>query len=98
MEESLVVEGERQAWLTRTAKALIAAGYKDVRTDTTLGQVVGTYKKFPTSGEIVVTATPSERDGMVKLLLKTTANVDNIYALFSSPNKKMMNLAKQQLR
>ncbi len=93
MEETLVVSGDRDEWLTRCAKGLIAHGFKDVKTSQVLGQVSAKYKRMTTSGEVLVTATPHS-SGQVQLMLKTTANVDNIYALFGSPNQKIMNLVK----
>jgi hypothetical protein len=94
MEEILVVRGTREDWLTRVAKSLMAGGYKDVRTSEPLGQVTGKYRKFPTYGEITVTVCPAAATDMTQLTLRTTADVDNIYALFSSPNKKLMGVAK----
>ena len=52
MEEVLVVAGERDEWLTRCAKGLMAAGFKDVQTGMVLGQVAGPYRKYPTWGEL----------------------------------------------
>ena len=71
----------------------MASGFKDVQTSFGLGQVSGKLKKATTSGEILITATPHS-SGQVQLVLRSTGNVDNIYALFSSPNKKIMSLAK----
>ncbi|MET9386192.1 hypothetical protein ABZY09_35300 [Streptomyces sp. NPDC002928] len=97
MEETLVVAGERDEWLARCAKGLIAAGFKDVQTNTVLGQVAGTYKKFPTNGDLTITVIPGARSGHTQLTLRATAAVDNIYALFSSPNKKILITAKASL-
>ncbi|MEV6057274.1 hypothetical protein [Streptomyces sp. NPDC052107] len=95
MEESLVVAGDRDEWLTRCAKGLITTGFKDVQTSSTLGQVTGKYRKFPTThGELTITVTPSAQPGYIQLHLRSTAAVDNIYALFSSPNKKILSVAK----
>lgn len=93
VEETLVVTGARDEWLTRCAKGLIDSGFKEVQTNTTLGQVAAKYRKFPAYGEIQVTATPA-KDGHTQLVLRSTADVDNIYALFSSPNKKILTKAK----
>ncbi|MEU6098473.1 hypothetical protein [Streptomyces sp. NPDC047079] len=97
VEETLVVAGERDEWLTRCAKGLITAGFKDVQTSTVLGQVTGTYKKFPTNGELAITVVPSAQSGHTQLTLRSTAAVDNVYALFSSPNKKILATAKAGL-
>ncbi|MCT9003563.1 hypothetical protein [Streptomyces rhizosphaerihabitans] len=94
VEETLVVAGERDDWLTRCAKGLITAGFKNVQTSTVLGQVTGKYRKFPTHGELTVTVVPSAHSGHSQLTLRSTAAVDNIYALFASPNKKILATAK----
>lgn len=93
-EENLVVAGERDEWLSRCAKGLIAAGFTDVQTSTVLGQVTGAYKKFPTHGELTITVVPSVQAGHTQLTLRSTAAVDNLYALFASPNKKILVTAK----
>ncbi|MGY5015040.1 hypothetical protein ACWCY6_44530 [Streptomyces sp. 900105755] len=97
VEETLVVAGERDEWLTRCAKGLMKAGFKDVQTSTVLGQVAGTYKKFPTNGELSITVIPSSQSGHTQLTLRSTAAVDNVYAMFSSPNKKILTVAKASL-
>ncbi|MFI0937247.1 hypothetical protein [Streptomyces sp. NPDC021020] len=55
VEETVVVAGERDEWLNRCANGLIAAGFKDVRMGTVLGQVTAAYNKFPTHGELTFT-------------------------------------------
>jgi hypothetical protein len=97
VEETIVVTGERDEWLNRCTKGLIAAGFKDVQTSTTLGQVAGAYKKFPTHGELTITVAPCPQAGHTQLTLRSTAAVDNIYALFVSPNKKILVTAKASL-
>ncbi|MER7696796.1 hypothetical protein [Streptomyces sp. NPDC096095] len=94
MEEVLVVAGQREGWLTRCEQGLITAGFKDVRTLADLGQVTGTYRKFPTWGELTITVVPGAQSGHTRLTLRSTAAVDNIYAIFSSPNKKVLEAAK----
>lgn len=97
MEETLVVAGERDEWLTRSAKGLMTAGFKDVETNTVLGQVTGTYRNFSTRGELTITAVPAAQSGHTQLTLRSTAAVDNLYALFVSPNKKILSAAKAAL-
>lgn len=97
MEETLVVAGERGEWLTRCAKGLMVGGFKDVETNTVLGQVTGSYRHFPTHGELTITAVPAAQSGHTQLTLRSTAAVDNLYALFVSPNKKILSAAKGAL-
>jgi hypothetical protein len=94
MEEELVVSGERSAWLTRCAKGLMAAGFAEVQANATLGQVSGKYRRFTAHGEVLITVKPAALEGNVSLTLRSTANVDNAFALFNSPNKKILSKAK----
>jgi hypothetical protein len=97
VEEALVVAGERDEWIARCAEGLTAAGFKDVQTSTVLGQVTGKYKKFPAYGDLTITAVPCAQSGHTQLTLRSTAAVDNVYALFSSPNQKILSTAKASL-
>ncbi len=40
----------------------------------------------------------SEKEKGIEINVKTTANSDNIFALFSSPNDKIMNAFKENLK
>lgn len=97
VEEVLVVAGARDEWLARCARGLITAGFKNVRTNEVIGQITADFSKFPTSGELTVTAIPDGSPGHTRLTLRSTAAVDNLYALFASPNKKILSAAKAGL-
>lgn len=97
MEETVVVTGDLSEWITRCAKGLMYVGFQEVVTNTTLNQVTGKHRKFPTNGDILITATPSATPGSVQLVLRSTANVDNVYAAFSSPTKKIIEKAKASI-
>jgi len=99
MEENLCVEGHRDAWLGRIKQGLEANGFTRVTANSVLYQVTADYKKFTVWGEIVITLIPAagNADGQTYILLKSTANVDNIYALFKSPNKAILHAAKAGL-
>ncbi|MFI7241088.1 hypothetical protein [Streptomyces qinglanensis] len=98
MQEMLVVPGRRDEWLARCAEGLAAAGFKKVETSTLLGQVTGSYTGFTLHGQVTITATPSHQEGHTELSLRSVAGVDNIYALFSSPNERLLKMVKTQLR
>ena len=93
MEEHLVVAGNRQQWLSQfEANIQSVPGFKKVIVDSTLYQVSAKYKRGTAWGDILVTFVPHGSDTEVRL--RSSAHVDNIYALFSSPNKKILGAAK----
>jgi len=95
VEEVLVVDGVRNQWVSRCEQALRSGGFGGVKVNTALNQVEGVYHKFFVWGEIVVTLLPE--GGNTKIVAKATANVDNIWALFSSPTKKILQTFKAGL-
>jgi hypothetical protein len=92
IEETFSVKGNTEEWLTKAEQALRNGGFSNVKTNTLLNQITGDYKKFSVWGEIIVTLLP-EADN-VKINAKSTANTDNIFALFSSPNQKILDQFK----
>jgi len=96
MQEEVVVPGTREEWMQKCAKALELQGFTKVTTNATLFQVEANYKKVATWGTILLTLTPAGND--TKITAVSTANVDNIYALFKSPNKTILSEFKKGLR
>ena len=96
MQEEMVVSGTRDDWMSKCSNALEAGGFTKVAKNTTLFQVTADYKKFMTWGSISVTLTPAGSD--TKITVVSTANVDNIYALFKSPNKAILSAFKDCLK
>ena len=95
VEEVIVVDGPRNQWISRCEEALRSRGFGGVKANSALNQVEGTYHKFFVWGEVLVTLLPE--GGNTKIVAKATANVDNIYALFSSPTKKILTAFKDGL-
>lgn len=89
MEQTVVVQGNRDLWLTKVETALIQAKFTKVQSNKTTYQITGNYKKLTVWGEIAIALLP-DGPSVTKLAIKSTANVDNIYALISSPNKKII--------
>lgn len=97
MEERVVVVGSRESWLTQFSERLVQIpGFKAVTVDPALFQVAAKYKKGTVWGDLLATFTPGS-DG-TEVALRSSAHVDNIYALFSSPNRKLLEASKQALR
>jgi hypothetical protein len=91
-EETFSVKGSPEAWLIKAEQALYKGGFTNVKTNKLLNQLTGDYKKVAVWGEIIVTLLP-EGDN-VKINAKSTANADNVFALFSSPNQKIIDQFK----
>ena len=96
MEEELVVSGKRDEWLKKCENSLNNQGFKKVEANNSLYQVKGNYKKFTVWGEILITLKPHSQKN-TNILIKATSNVDNIYALFKSPNKTIIEKFKKGL-
>jgi len=96
VEEEMVVPGSRKEWLTKCATALTSQGFTNVTKHQELFQVEASYKKITVWGSIQITLTPAGSD--TKITARSTANVDNIYALLKSPNKTILSKFKEGLR
>jgi hypothetical protein len=95
VERVIVVDGPRNQWISRCEHALQSGGFSAVEANTTLNQIEGTYHKVFVWGEILVTLLPEGAN--TRIVAKATANVDNIWALFSSPTKKILTVFKAGL-
>jgi hypothetical protein len=94
-EETVVVDGDRAQWLDRCQKAMESGGFKKVTVDPTLFQLTGTYRKASLAGRLDVTLTPVS--GGTELAMRSTGNVDNVFALFKSPNQRILAAFKSNL-
>lgn len=95
VEDTVVVDGARDQWIARCTKALESGGFRDVKVNPTLNQIEGAYRSFFAWGDIAVTLLP-EGD-RTRIVAKATANVDNVWALFMSPTKKILTAFKDNL-
>jgi hypothetical protein len=91
VEETVVVKGDREDWLEECATVMRRQGFKPVTCDETLYQINGNWKPVigTLNGDIQVTLLP-EGDDMTRMQIKGTGAVDNIYALFGSPGKRLI--------
>lgn len=96
LQEELVVRGDREQWLQKCVDALESSGFTKVTKNATLYQIEANYKKFTTWGTLLITLMPSNSD--TKITAISTANVDNIYALFKSPNQTILSAFKDGLK
>ena len=94
-QEEMVVPGAREEWMQKCVAALESSRFTKVTENAALFQITANYKKFMTWGTVLVTLTPSGTD--TKITAVSTANVDNVYALFRSPNKVILSAFKKGL-
>ena len=94
--DEFVVNGERRGWLSKCRDALRSGGFTSVESNEAFGQVKGDYKKFTVYGSIEISLLPEGEN--TKVIAKATANIDNIFALFSSPGKKILVAFKSNLK
>lgn len=94
-EEKIVVAGDRSNWLIRCEQALATGGFKKIRKNEQLFQLQADYKKLTTWGEITITLVPQGNQTVIAA--RVTANVDNIFALFKSPGKTILDAFKNGL-
>jgi hypothetical protein len=95
-EEMFSVKGTLDAGLTNVKDALNKGGFTNVRTDETLDQITGDYKRLTVWGKIILTL--SSNTDTVNIHAKSITNADNIYALFNDPNRKILDLFKVNLK
>jgi hypothetical protein len=94
-EETFSVKGNIEDWFVMVENALLKGGFKNIRTNKMLNQITGDYKKLFVWGDIIITLLPETEN--IKINAKSTANVDNIFALFSSPNQKILDQFKNNI-
>lgn len=75
--------------------ALKRGGFSKISSNDLLNELSANYKKATVVGKIQIVLI--ENDGKTKINVKTTANADNVFALFSSPNDKILNKFKDNL-
>ena len=98
MEEQIRVEGNRDTWIEKVAQALEVGKFTNINCNKTLYQIKADYKKFTVWGEIIVTliSVDAIRE-QTDIQIKSTSNIDNIYALLKSPNTTIIEAFKSAL-
>jgi len=95
LKEVVVVEGNRAEWIARCDSAMVDGGFWDVNLSEEIGQVEGRYTKFTVVGQLLVSVRPTF--GGLEIEMISTANIDNLFALFNSPNRKILRAFKDHL-
>ena len=94
-EEKFLVNGEINEIKRMVSSALSRGGFSSIMENKLLNQFTADYKKMTIWGKIIITL--YEENDKVAITAKSTANVDNIYALFSSPTQKILDKFKANL-
>lgn len=94
-EENFEVNGTLEDLKLQVENALKKGEFTSINTNNVLSQITANYKKLTIWGEISITLT--ENNGKVKIMAISTANSDNIFALFTSPNKVILDNFKNNL-
>lgn len=95
-DEVFELNGSREAVFKRCVATLRSAGFRSISENPNIFQIQADYHTFTTWGKIEITLTSGALN-TTKVTLHTTANVDNLYALFRSPVDKIANAFKSRL-
>jgi hypothetical protein len=87
-EQSLQVQGPIEEVKTQCINALRDGLFKKITANTSMNKISAKYNNFTVVGRIDIAL--SSNGNKVNIYLKTSANVDNIFALSASPNDKIM--------
>ena len=87
-EKNLQYNGTLEEAKTKCRLALVSGGFKKIEQNEALNQLIAKFNNFFVVGSIEVGL--KKTDHGINISLKSTANADNIFALFSSPNDKIM--------
>ena len=93
--ENFEVKGTIEELKSKVINALEKGEFTSIKNNNTLNQITANYKKLTVWGEISITL--SEDNDKIKINTVSTANSDNIFALFSSPNKIILDNFKNNL-
>src|SRR5438270_475220 len=98
VEETLVVDGKREDWLGKCAGAMRDQDFTRISESQSLYEVTADYKKWrPGAGWGTLAVTLHPEGERTRMVLRATANVDNIWALFRSPGRQIIDRFKAGL-
>ena len=96
VEETVVLNGTGAYWGPRCVTAMQAAGFTVSVVNEAAGRVEGKFRTATVWGELVVTLLPAGAEA-TQVTAKASANADNIYAVFRSPGRKILEDFKSAL-
>ena len=93
IEEKIQIQGTKNEIFLKIEEALKKGKFQNVKKNEFTFQIEAKYQKLTIWGEIIISIIENGNDYMLNI--KSTANVDNVFALFTSPNQKIINKFKQ---
>lgn len=93
IEEKIQIQGTKNELFLKIEEALKKGKFQNVKKNEFTFQIEAKYQKLTIWGEIIISIIENGNDYMLNI--KSTANVDNVFALFTSPNQKIINKFKQ---
>lgn len=87
-EKIMMFYGSMTSAFSKASEACKSGGFKKIEPNESLHHIQARYNNFFTVGKIEISLTEVENG--IKVHVVSTANVDNIWALFGSPNDKIM--------
>jgi DNA gyrase/topoisomerase IV subunit B len=94
-EQKFQVKGGLEGIREKCVNALNSGGFKKIENNSYLNQLSAKYSRRTVLGKIEITLGENEKG--VEINVKSTANSENIFTLFSSPNDKIMNAFSSNL-
>ena len=88
-EKNLQFDGSIKDARDKCLNALLKGGFKKIEENIKLQYIKAKFNNFFVVGYLEIELVKT--DNTTSMSLKSTANADNIFALFSSPNDKIMN-------
>ena len=87
-EKILMFHGSISSAFNKSSEACESGGFKNIEPNESLHHIKARFNNFFVVGQIEISLTEAENGIQVQLV--STANVENIWALFSSPNDKIL--------
>ena len=81
------VEGDMPTWFDKLTACLPTLGFNDIVVNRQLSCVTASYRRMTLWATVRIVLRPM--NGQIELTVYSTANVDNVYALFKNPNKRI---------
>ena len=95
-EENYTINNSLEEVRLSIINALDEGGFTSIAENKMINQITANYRKFTVWGNISITIEESGKGTKVQTV--AVANADNIYALFSSPTRRILNKFKENLK
>lgn len=95
-EENYTINNSLEEVRLSIINALDEGGFTSIAENKMINQITANYRKFTVWGNITITIEESGKGTKVQTV--AVANADNIYALFSSPTRRILNKFKENLK